>query len=203
MRLGEIVARFAALPGSQVGKPGDEKRLSELNGLADAYPGLRRDADYLNFLLRFAGGSLCTGPGGAADVFLWIYGFDEFDAGEDADPISDGCYCFASLDRRFYDAEAEATKILVNDAPPGLQARYVSSYDHYRHSGRHFDVNAWFGLSVDASLRQGVYSAACVDLGNWAAPRWFAPSFLDWLEIVVDRAGLMTPQDLGLELGLK
>jgi hypothetical protein len=205
MKLDDLAIRLSALPGAKVGQRlvpslDYDKRLAEVDALAETYPFLRRDTGFLDFLLRYGGASVWRGPRGAADAFLFIYGFEEFEDDTGADPVSDGYYCFASLSRRFYDAEAEATKVLVNDAPPGVPADHVHDYDRYRHSGRSYQVEASFGFPTNPAEEFGVYVNSYLS-ERWTGYRWFLGTFLDWLDFAVKRGGLFTPQDLGLNLG--
>jgi hypothetical protein len=171
--------------------------------LVATYPFLAKDPGYLDFLLRYGGGYVGRGPVEDPDACLLIFGFGEF-----AEPMSgapgadDGYYFFARLLCQFFDAEAEATKVLVNTAPPGLSAEETRVYDQYHHNRKSHDVIASFLLLTEPSAEHGVYVALWLDLKRQAALRWIAGSFLEWLEVTVSRGGLLTPEDLGLHLDL-
>jgi hypothetical protein len=207
MKVDELAARFAALPGAKTGPypapaAESEERSTGVRRLVAIYPFLAKDPGYLDFLLRYGGGYLGLGPVGDPDASLLIFGFGEFEGTMGADWVTDDYCCFASLVRQFFDAKAEATKVLVNTAPPGLPAEEVREYDLYQHQGKSYDVIASFLFPAEPSDEHGVYVVTWVDLERQAARLWFAGSFLEWLEVIVSRGGLLTPEDLGLHLDL-
>jgi hypothetical protein len=206
MNVDELAKRFAALPGAKIGPypapaAESEERATGVRHLVGGYPFLAKGPGYLDFLLRYGGGYVGRGPVEDPDACLLIFGFGEF-----AEPMSgapgadDAYYFFAQLLCQFFDAEAEATKVLVNTAPPGLLAEEMRAYDHYQ--GKSHDVIASFLFPAEPSAEHGVYVALWLDLKRQAALRWIAGSFLEWLEVIVSRGGLLTPEDLGLHLDL-
>jgi hypothetical protein len=208
MNVDEPADRFAALPGARIGpRPASaaesEERSAEVRHLVAAYPFLAKDPGYLDFLLRYGGGYLGRGPVDHPDAMLMVFGFGEFaEVMGGAPGVDDGYYFFAQLLRQFFDAKAEATKVLVNTAPPGLPAEEMREYDLYHHEGKSYDVIASFMFPAEPSAGHGVYVATWVDLQRQPALVWFAGSFLEWLEVIVRRSGLLTPEDLGLHLDL-
>lgn len=196
MRLDDLIARFASLPGANVGGPDPEKRPAEIETLVTEFPFLKAYPDYLEFLLRYGGASLHCGPAASADAFLYIWGFGEFADEMGADPVGDGFYNVACYIRWFYGAEAEATKRLVNSAPPGTPERRVHEHERDARSGKSLRVDASFGFPATITQTLGVYCQLYDSLAEGRGFRWFAPTFLDWLEIILNRGGLLTAQDL-------
>jgi hypothetical protein len=208
MNVDELANRFAALPGARIGlypasAAESEERAAGVRHLVATYSFLAKDPGYLDFLLRYGGGYVGRGPVEDPDACLLIFGFGEFaDPMSGAPGVDDGYYFFAQLLCQFFDAEAEATKVLVNTAPPGLSAEEMRAYDHHHHEGKSHDVIASFLFPAEPSAEHGVYVVLWLDLKRQAALRWIAGSFLVWLEVTVSRGGLLTPEDLGLHLDL-
>jgi len=88
MGIDNLIARFERLPGARVGfgpehpKSPDRSLWPKVNAFFEAYPGLRRDHGYVEFMLKYAGASLADPQ---RTQLLDIFGF----SGVTADILTD------------------------------------------------------------------------------------------------------------------